>query len=191
MPKVMQDEPADDFGWEALSDEQLNQFDCQRASSERAARESGQRLRDKMPQVFAKLAINLFDLDRLPQVVLASAVTPHVSTDKDDLVVMDKSRLDEVAVVFTCPVLQAASICDVLRSHDRDAGDAPTRVYVFRKTWSKVPGDKALSVVRDGEVQLNPAVFRVERIPVPSTPPPTKRVMLGKAKNGQNGLQPG
>ena len=84
-----------------------------------------------------RLSINLFDIDRVDQLVRDILLGGKL---KLDAIWVDRSRVDETAVEFTCPIQQAAAICDIIRSHDREAGDHPTRVYVFRSSaWSKLP----------------------------------------------------
>lgn len=91
---------------------------------------------------------------------------------------MDPSRPDEVGVLFTCPLLAAACIGDTIRNHDRNAGDGPTRVYIFRKTWTKVTSATVLSVVdKGGKVRLNPELFSPEKVALaPLSPPKPRRV---------------
>jgi len=79
----------------------------------------------------------------------------------------------EVGVPFLCPLLEAAIICDTLRRHDKMAGDRPTRVYIRRKTWSKIPGAALLTLVDEttGKVRLNPKLFPGAIEPEPVAPP--------------------
>lgn len=69
----------------------------------------------------------------------------------------------EAAVEFSCPLLEAAVICDVLRARDREAGLEPTRCYVMRRsTWSRLPAAAVLTMVRDGRCELCRETFAVE-----------------------------
>lgn len=125
------------------------------------------------PQIVGceRLAINLADLDRVDQLI--RDILLRGKLDATQAIWTDKSKMDEVAVAFTCDLLTAACICDTIRTHDRNAKDYPTRVYIFRRAWSKVAGDALLSLVEDGEVVLNPALFNVQEIE-PAMPTPMK-----------------
>jgi hypothetical protein len=120
--------------------------------------------------------VNLADLDRVEPLVRGSML--HGKLDLAGAVLVDRNRPDENAVAFTCSLLTAASICDILRGHDKKAGDAPTRVYINRgRGWARLPGGAVLSVVRNGNVVLNPDVFTVELVPL--TPPGEARTVTG------------
>ena len=98
-------------------------------------------------------------------------VRPAISKET---VRMNRQRGDEVGVTFACDLLSAACICDTLRAHDAKVGDYPTRVYVFRKAWTKVAGNVTLSIVLDGKPVLNPDLFpRLAELP-PLTAPKRK-----------------
>jgi hypothetical protein len=104
------------------------------------------------------LAVNLFDLDRVDptvrQILLAGKL------DLTRVIRINPDRPDETAVAFTCDLLTAACICDVIRTHDRAAGDHPCRVYLRRsKAWERLPGAAVLSVLDDGKAVLNPDLF--------------------------------
>lgn len=104
------------------------------------------------------LAINLLDLDRIPQPMRGILLDKKVDISK--AIFVDKNRFDEVAVAFSCELLQAAGTCDVIRLRDKKNGDYPTRVYLRRnKAWTKLAGDKMLCVVSNGKVVLNPEIF--------------------------------
>ncbi len=121
-----------------------------------------------------RLAVNLFDLDRIDPTIRSMLLG-----DKVDLTAIrvDKDRGDEVAVAFTCDLLSAACICDTLRSHDKRAGDYPTRVYLFKRTaWSRVPGSIMLATVKDGSCTLNRTIFNVEVALAKPVAPPRSRV---------------
>jgi hypothetical protein len=133
------------------------------------------RVQDDPPPRKERIGVNLFDLQRvLPEVrgmLLAGKV------DVSRVYTTDPRRGDERAVEFTCPLLDAACICDVLREHDRRAGDDPTRVYLRReKVWEKLPAESLLSVVEDGECVLNPKLFRPVVRSEDLVPLPTRRV---------------
>jgi hypothetical protein len=123
-----------------------------------------------------RLGINIFDIDRIDSVMREMMRL----TEKIDRtpIRFDPSRMDEGGVAFSCSLLDAACLCDVIRSHDRRAGDFPTRVYVFRKAWSKLPSHAVLTRVReDGKCVLNPEWFG-EREIVVSAPPERRRYEL-------------
>lgn len=114
----------------------------------------------KPPAVRDRIAINLADLDRLSPFMRQAALGGKLGTVP---IRTDPGRPDETAVEFVCDPLVAASICDVLRSHDRKAGDVPTRVYLCRaEAWRRVPATMMLAVIENGQPALNPAAFRLE-----------------------------
>ncbi len=95
---------------------------------------------------------------------------------------IDKDRVDETAMAFSCSLLSAACICDTIRSHDREAGDYPTRVYIQRNPpdgpWTKLNSMTVL-VVTDvtgadghgkGVLALSPNVFSSPKEKVPLAP---------------------
>lgn len=67
----------------------------------------------------------------------------------------------EAAAQFTCDLLTAATVCDIVRSHDREVGDEPTRVYVRRGTaWNRLAAAAVLTTVEpSGAVALSSAIF--------------------------------
>ena len=133
----------------------------------------------KLPQRTERLAVNLFDLLRLNEFVRATMVTPLLNPDKAAIVRPDPSRLDEGAVEFACPLLQAACVMDVLRAHDREAGDHPTRTYLRRaEAWVKLPAAALLTIINNGKAWLNPELFPLTAIP---TGPKPRRVKLGRS----------
>lgn len=118
-----------------------------------------------------KLAVNLYDLDRCTgdlRTSVAKRVDVHnpIKTDWDRKA---ECATDERAVVFTCSLISAAVLCDLMRSHDREAGDFPTRLYIKRKEWSRIPSHVVLTVVRGGKAVLNPDFFKVELDVAPAT----------------------
>lgn len=108
----------------------------------------------------ARLAINLFDLTRLdPLVRLNLALAAQLDAAAGPIRV-DKDQPDETAVAFKCNLLRAAALCDVIRNHDRKVGDPPTRVYLKRQVWARLPGATTLTVVgEDDDLRLNPTWF--------------------------------
>lgn len=126
-----------------------------------------------------KLAINVFDLDRIDpdfrRKILAERLdlTHHIDMRFDRI-----KEADEAAVEFTCDLLTAAIICDILRSHDREVGDFPTRLYLKRESWSRIPSRVVLTVTEHGKVKLNPKLFPTEVRPSELVPPPTTTLQL-------------
>lgn len=127
-----------------------------------------------------KLAVNLFDLDRVDPLIRAELLGGKIDV-KAGPVRIDPRRPDLAAVGFRCDLLTAAIVCDILRSHDRELGDAPTRVYIKRaEAWEPLAGRVVLTVVVDGKCQLSPEVFPpvLELLPV-APPAPTGPVVFG------------
>jgi hypothetical protein len=128
-----------------------------------------------------RLAVNLFDLDRVDAMIRSMMLQGKLASSPVHIV---PYKLDETGVEFTCELLMAASICDILRSHDRQLGDYPTRLYIHKgKAWSKLSGSAILTLVKDGVCILNPYVFRRERteeqiVPAEYVPPPTRCVII-------------
>lgn len=123
-----------------------------------------------------KLAINLYDLDRLPADMRGKLLggrldlSSPIRTDWDR-----KDSPDELALLFTCPLLTAAIVCDIIRDWDVKAGDFPTRIYLKRKEWTRIPSHKRLTVVAGSKSHLNPDFFKIE--PVTAIAPPIKRII--------------
>ncbi len=117
------------------------------------------------------LAINLIDLERVPPQVREELFGHGLFHLHPRPIWMDKEVMEETGLAFACGLLQAASICDILRKHDRSIGQTPTRVYLRRvKAWQKLGRDDIL-VKFD---RLNPAVFPPERAVVVQPKFPTR-----------------
>lgn len=122
-----------------------------------------------------RLAVAIADIDRMP-----ADVRKKLLKDKLDLenVIRHAGQLrqEEVpSVMFTCSLLTAAKICDIMRSNDRAVKDEPTRVYLKKElTWARVPLDKSLTITIGHDVMLNPAVFAPDAPPTALKVPPTK-----------------
>ena len=110
-----------------------------------------------------RLAINLFDLhDRVPVVMRQKLLAGRLDLKRHIDMRFDRAKeADEAAVVFVCPLLEAAIICDWIRSNDRASGDYPTRLYIKRKvSWTRIPSYVILTEVGDdGKCRLNPEEF--------------------------------
>lgn len=114
-----------------------------------------------LPEEGTALAINLLDLERVHPTVRESLLGHGLFLLHQRPVLMDRERMmDETGLAFACPLLQAAAICDLIRDHDRKAGDTPTRVYLRRvRAWEKVSAEVSLM---QGD-RLNPKVFPPQR----------------------------
>ncbi len=108
----------------------------------------------------ARLGINLFDLQRMPATLRDGLLGGKLALRKDALVIAGDDP-DETVVPLTCDLLTAALALDLVRSHDRRHSEDPTRVYLFRKAWTRLPGAAVLTLDR-GEglpVILSPEWF--------------------------------
>ncbi len=91
----------------------------------------------------------------------------------------DPDRMDETAVEFSCDLLTACCIADTLRSHDRAAGDHPTRVYLRKSSqWVKLQGSVVLTRVVGGKVILDPEMFPTRAKPGELAAPPVTSVTM-------------
>jgi uracil-DNA glycosylase family 4 len=69
----------------------------------------------------------------------------------------------EAAIEFSCPLVEAATVCDVIRHQDAQVGDKPSRVYVNRRdAWTRLPAEATLTTTVDGGCALNREVFDVK-----------------------------
>lgn len=123
-----------------------------------------------------RLAVALADLDRVDPSIRGKLLAGRL--DLTSTVRVGQDRMEDVpAVVFICPLLEAAIICDVLRSHDRKAGDPPTGIYINKAaSWSRVTNNTVLTVLVDGKARLNPVIFS-DAVALGSAP---KVVKLGR-----------
>ena len=113
-----------------------------------------------------------FDLDRLAPQLRSSVVAPRLDLTKPIDMSYDRKNETEVAVQFSCDLLSAAIICDTLRSHDRAAGDTPTRLYLFKKAWTRIASHVVLTTQDDdGRCRLSHEVFPQSVEPAPVTRP--------------------
>src|SRR5580692_11214103 len=103
-----------------------------------------------MPRITTKvdyaLALCLFDSDHIPEDLrLACKLDEVLDRDPANIVKIypdsrDEDDMKETGAVFTCDLLQAALVCDVIRNHDRASNLSPTRVYIHRKVWTRISG---------------------------------------------------
>ncbi len=112
---------------------------------------------EKLEERKERLAVALSDLERLAEQMRLKLLVGRLDLSQA-IKVGDK---DEVpAVVFSCDLLTAATICDMLRSYDRAHNDPATRIYINRAlAWSKLADNVVLTLLIDGKVKLHPLVF--------------------------------
>lgn len=109
------------------------------------------------------LAIALEDLARVPAEKRTSMF--HARLDFNNPIGhVGEARNESVpALEFICPLLEAATIIDILRAWDAKANDKPTRAFVRAQrvgaAWRKIPGNAALTLMRGDVVELNRAAL--------------------------------
>lgn len=105
------------------------------------------------------LALNIVDLIRIDPSVRGLMLRGRI----DLRAVPIRIGRDEAAIEIRGDLLACASLADVVREHDRRAGDPPTRTYLRRgRTWAKLPSSAVLTLVRGETTILNPEVFPSE-----------------------------
>lgn len=123
-----------------------------------------------------KLAVNLYDLDRVDPLIRGELLADKLAPLP---IKVDANRDDEVAVEFSCDLLTAAVICDILRGHDREGGDNPTRIYIKRDArWLKVPSHVVFVDTSTGVARLNSALFPVKVVPAVLPGPAVKKIEI-------------
>lgn len=149
-----------------------------------------------------RLAISLPDLDRLDPEVRKRLLKGRLDLNPIKAnIPHGKSVREEVFVRFSCPLLEAGKVCDVVRAEDKRAGDDPTRVYILRPPttkhpdaeWTKLPGTATFTVpdvpegvddpkiMAEAEWILNPKVFPAPKEELELSapvPPPVSRVAM-------------
>lgn len=125
------------------------------------------------PEGVEAIAVVIADLDRIVPSIRQMALSGKL--DLSTPIRVDPERMDETAVRFSCDLLTAATLCDVIRANDRKAGDHPTRVWVKRRAWTKLPGTAMLTLIERGAVVLDPEWFgaagtngRMESVALPA-----------------------
>ena len=117
-----------------------------------------------------RLAIRLDDVDKLPPEVRVGLLAGRLDLDKILRVGQGERAEDIPAVEFTCPLLEAALVCDMVRSYNRKVGDSPSEVYLHRgndqSRYVRVIYADTLTVVVAGKPALNPKLFPKDRIQV-------------------------
>lgn len=125
-----------------------------------------------------QLAVNLFDLDQLDSAIKGKLLAGKVDTRNPLRTDWDRKNIDdEVALIFTCDLLEAALICDIIRNLNRKVNDRPTRLYIKRKEWSRIPSGIILTIKDLNGTRLNPKVFDANHM-TPALPPQTSIVEL-------------
>ncbi len=126
-----------------------------------------------------RLAINIPDISRMDEFVRQQALGGKIHSSP---IHIDKNVVDEIGVEFSCDLLTAAALCDIIRDGDRKRLEYPTRVYLnkgtTRSVWVRLPQDIMLSIVEKGECKLNPKVFPEQLELAPITPLPTEAIEL-------------
>ncbi len=112
-----------------------------------------------IPERTEQLAICLFDIDRVDPLIRQMLLGGKLEAKA---LRMDEHRPDETAVLFVCSLLDAATTCDIVRNHDRQHGDPPTRVWLRKSpehSWIRQPGHAVFSVVNGNGLELHPWTF--------------------------------
>jgi hypothetical protein len=128
-----------------------------------------------------RLCVNLWDILRMGHDIRWIMLGDNL--DLDHALRMSRTDPDEEGVMFTCDLLQAACLVDMVRNHDRMAGDYATRVYVSRKGtydkprgWERVGANVPLTVFIGEEWWLNPKVFADKKVMTRSWAPKPRAV---------------
>jgi len=127
----------------------------------------------KQSDVTERLAVCLFDLERVEPLMFVRLLAGRVDLDRSLVIRVDPSRPDETAVPTKGPVLPAATALDLLRSENRREGDQVTRVYLDKgRGWVRLSANAVLTVSEGGKSKLNPDIFgsQVEVVSVAPTP---------------------
>ncbi len=113
----------------------------------------------------------------------AERVTIARMVDVKSPVVVDRNVDDESCFVFTCPLIDAAKVMDVLRNRDRIKERSVIRTYLCKAggRWRKLPWTACLTQVRGGEVILSIDLFRPPPVVV-AMRTPARVVRLGSSK---------
>lgn len=123
--------------------------------------------REKEPQM--NLAICEEDLERIDPIVRANTLKHRLDLEHPFRVF---SNSNEIGVVFVCRLLDAAIICDIIRSEDRKGGDIETRIYIQEegRQWQRVGKSAVFAVTVGGKLVLNPKLFQTEIVHKPLLP---------------------
>lgn len=104
-----------------------------------------------------KLGLNLFDLERVEP-----GLRLRATKGKLDLSGIRRGAAEEDRLLaLSCPLAEAALLCDVLRSEARRAGEQ-LRCYLRREEgqpWQRLPADAVLTRIVGGKAELEPRWF--------------------------------
>jgi hypothetical protein len=125
-----------------------------------------------------RLGIWFADVEKLPP-QMRLEILPHLDLTRILRVGQGEKNEEQPALAFKCPLLQAALICDLIRSHDRAVGARPSEIYLNRSgeetAWRRVVYSMALTVMVNGKAMLNPELFVGVNVV-----PPSKQVRDGR-----------
>lgn len=123
-----------------------------------------------------RLAIALEDLDKVDPIARQKMLAHRLDLENP---IRITSKICDAAVTFCCKIVDAALICDILRSEDRKAGDTPTRIFLDKgEGWKAVPSNAVFTVEVRGSIKLNPQLFDI--IVLNHTPLPVQKLTFGK-----------
>lgn len=131
-----------------------------------------------------ELAVNFLDLDRIhPELQMRLQLSKRLDAGNPLKVEQGKS----IALRFTCPLLTAAMICDIMRKQCKKAGEPAIRVYLKRSdAWVKLAESAVLTWVQHSEgtptTFLSPVIFPSIVRPEDLVAPPVKVVKLGNSQ---------
>lgn len=112
-----------------------------------------------------RLGLNLYDLEAIHPDLYKRTLSGVLDLRREAVIRVGSGTVD-TAVPFSCALLLAATLCDILRSENRKFREPPIRVYLSSSqgVWTKLGKDAVLTTVgdRDGVrvVELDPRVFR-------------------------------
>lgn len=112
-----------------------------------------------------KLGLDIFGLDDISSELRKMTLTGKIDLKHTVKVDLDKSNPTE-AVVFICPLLEAAVTIDVVRSECRRLNDPIVKAYINRgKRWERLRDTDVLTIVNEKfKGVLNPEIFREKEI---------------------------
>lgn len=126
---------------------------------------------------FYKLGINLFDLDQVDPDLRKKLLVDKEGKERVNRANAVHVELDRIsptmAVVFTCDILTAALVIDILRSECRRLGKELIRGYINRggESWARLLSRQVLTILDENrKPQLNPEIFRPDEPVEPSEP---------------------
>lgn len=143
-----------------------------------------------------RLAVNAFDLDRVPPEMIRKFFFDPDGTPRLDLKAAVEVELDRIeptrAFVFTCDLLTAALVVDLLKSECRRTKSDLVQGYIRRKeSWARILNNEVLTAVDPdtGKTVLSPKTFpppgskagkKAEEPPAPLEGKAPERIIFGK-----------